>query len=163
MGRKRVLVCYGVDIDAIAGWLGSYKGEDSSSDISRGMVNYRFLSNDLSLIDLVRLLGWHCRGPTTSQALRKIQNHSLMVHPGTFPRTLSRRMRHGARCRPRDRSPRLLAREPHRYEHGTAERHTRQDIPPAHGFLRGQASAWDSGPMVGGQQRSYGTPTLVWH
>jgi hypothetical protein len=27
MGRKRVLVRYRVDIDAIAGWLGSYKGE----------------------------------------------------------------------------------------------------------------------------------------
>ena len=36
MGKKRVLVSYGVDIDAIAGWLGSYKGEDSTSDISRG-------------------------------------------------------------------------------------------------------------------------------
>lgn len=36
MGKKRVLVSYGVDVDAIAGWLGSYKGEDSSSDISRG-------------------------------------------------------------------------------------------------------------------------------
>jgi len=34
--KKRVLVSYGVDIDAIAGWLGSYKGEDSTSDISRG-------------------------------------------------------------------------------------------------------------------------------
>jgi len=33
---KRVLVGYGVDIDAVAGWLGSYGGEDSSSDISRG-------------------------------------------------------------------------------------------------------------------------------
>lgn len=36
MGKKRVLVSYGVDIDAVAGWLGSYAGEDSSSDISRG-------------------------------------------------------------------------------------------------------------------------------
>jgi peptidoglycan/xylan/chitin deacetylase (PgdA/CDA1 family) len=35
MGKKRVLVGYGVDIDAVAGWLGSYKGEDSTSDISR--------------------------------------------------------------------------------------------------------------------------------
>ena len=33
---KKVLVGYGVDIDAVAGWLGSYGGEDSSSDISRG-------------------------------------------------------------------------------------------------------------------------------
>lgn len=37
MGKKRVLVGYGVDIDAVAGWLGSYGGEDSTSDISRGM------------------------------------------------------------------------------------------------------------------------------
>jgi peptidoglycan/xylan/chitin deacetylase (PgdA/CDA1 family) len=37
MGKKRVLVGYGVDIDAVAGWLGSYKGEDSTSDISRGL------------------------------------------------------------------------------------------------------------------------------
>lgn len=38
MGKKRVLVSYGVDIDAVAGWLGSYKGEDSTSDISRGTL-----------------------------------------------------------------------------------------------------------------------------
>lgn len=37
MGKKRILVSYGVDIDAVAGWLGSYGGEDSSNDISRGM------------------------------------------------------------------------------------------------------------------------------
>lgn len=36
MPKKRVLASYGVDIDAIAGWLGSYKGDDSTSDISRG-------------------------------------------------------------------------------------------------------------------------------
>jgi hypothetical protein len=38
MGKKRVLVSYGVDIDAVSGWLGSYGGEDSASDISRGMA-----------------------------------------------------------------------------------------------------------------------------
>ncbi|RAL07745.1 polysaccharide deacetylase family protein [Aspergillus homomorphus CBS 101889] len=37
MGKKRVQVSYGVDIDAVAGWLGSYGGEDSSNDISRGL------------------------------------------------------------------------------------------------------------------------------
>lgn len=37
MGKKRVLVSYGVDVDAVAGWLGSYGGEDSSNDISRGL------------------------------------------------------------------------------------------------------------------------------
>ena len=31
---------YGVDIDAVAGWLGSYKGEDSTSDISRGTPRF---------------------------------------------------------------------------------------------------------------------------
>ncbi len=36
MGKKRVLISYGVDVDAICGWLGSYGGEDSTSDISRG-------------------------------------------------------------------------------------------------------------------------------
>ncbi len=36
MAKKKVLAGYGVDIDAVAGWLGSYGGEDSTSDISRG-------------------------------------------------------------------------------------------------------------------------------
>lgn len=34
---KEILVGYGVDIDAVAGWLGSYGGEDSPGDISRGV------------------------------------------------------------------------------------------------------------------------------
>ena len=34
---KEILVAYGVDIDAVGGWLGSYGGEDSPADISRGM------------------------------------------------------------------------------------------------------------------------------
>lgn len=42
MDKKRVLVSYGVDIDAVAGWLGSYKGEDSTSDISRGKFEIYF-------------------------------------------------------------------------------------------------------------------------
>lgn len=37
MGKKRVLISYGVDVDAVAGWLGSYGGQDSPNDISRGM------------------------------------------------------------------------------------------------------------------------------
>lgn len=35
--EKEILVGYGVDIDAVAGWLGSYGGEDSPSDIQRGL------------------------------------------------------------------------------------------------------------------------------
>lgn len=28
---------FGIDVDAVAGWLGSYGGEDSASDVSRGL------------------------------------------------------------------------------------------------------------------------------
>ena len=34
---KEIFVSFGVDVDAVAGWLGSYGGEDSPCDISRGM------------------------------------------------------------------------------------------------------------------------------
>jgi peptidoglycan-N-acetylglucosamine deacetylase len=34
---KEIFVAYGVDIDAVGGWLGSYGGQDSPDDISRGM------------------------------------------------------------------------------------------------------------------------------
>ena len=37
MNGKDILVAYGVDIDALGGWLGSYGGEDSPDDISRGV------------------------------------------------------------------------------------------------------------------------------
>lgn len=34
---KEILVSFGIDVDAVAGWLGSYGGEDSPDDISRGL------------------------------------------------------------------------------------------------------------------------------
>jgi peptidoglycan/xylan/chitin deacetylase (PgdA/CDA1 family) len=34
---KEIFCAFGVDVDAVAGWLGSYGGEDSPCDISRGM------------------------------------------------------------------------------------------------------------------------------
>jgi peptidoglycan/xylan/chitin deacetylase (PgdA/CDA1 family) len=34
---KEIFVAYGVDVDAVAGWLGSYGGENSPDDISRGL------------------------------------------------------------------------------------------------------------------------------
>jgi len=37
MPEKEILCAFGVDLDAVAGWLGSYGGEDSPDDISRGM------------------------------------------------------------------------------------------------------------------------------
>lgn len=37
MSKKEILVAYGIDVDAVAGWLGSYGGQDSPDDISRGL------------------------------------------------------------------------------------------------------------------------------
>jgi peptidoglycan/xylan/chitin deacetylase (PgdA/CDA1 family) len=37
LNKKKILCGYGVHVDAVAGWLGSYGGEDSPSDISRGL------------------------------------------------------------------------------------------------------------------------------
>ncbi len=37
MAEKRIICAFGVDLDAVGGWLGSYGGEDSPDDISRGM------------------------------------------------------------------------------------------------------------------------------
>ena len=47
---KEIFVSFGVDIDAVAGWLGSYGGEDSPSDIQRGMF-----SGEVGTPRLVRL------------------------------------------------------------------------------------------------------------
>jgi len=37
MAGKEILCAFGIDVDAVAGWLGSYGGEDSPDDISRGL------------------------------------------------------------------------------------------------------------------------------
>lgn len=37
MTKKEILVAYGVDVSAVASWLGSYGSDDSPDDISRGM------------------------------------------------------------------------------------------------------------------------------
>ncbi|WP_375465379.1 polysaccharide deacetylase [uncultured Methylobacterium sp.] len=34
---KDILIAYGIDVDAVAGWIGTYGGEDSPCDISRGV------------------------------------------------------------------------------------------------------------------------------
>ena len=39
MAKKEILCAYGIDVDAVAGWLGSYGGEDSPADVSRGMFS----------------------------------------------------------------------------------------------------------------------------
>ena len=37
MADKKILCAFGIDLDAVGGWLGSYGGEDSPDDISRGI------------------------------------------------------------------------------------------------------------------------------
>jgi len=36
---KEIMAVFGVDIDAVGGWLGSYGGEDSPSDIQRDVFS----------------------------------------------------------------------------------------------------------------------------
>jgi len=36
-GKKEIICAIGIDVDAVAGWLGSYGGENSPCDISRGL------------------------------------------------------------------------------------------------------------------------------
>ena len=38
MADKQILCAFGVGLDAVGGWLGSYGGEDSPDDTSRGPV-----------------------------------------------------------------------------------------------------------------------------
>ena len=49
-GKKEILCAFGVDVDAVAGWLGSYGGEDSPCDISRGIF-----AGEVGVPRLVRL------------------------------------------------------------------------------------------------------------
>ena len=39
MATKEIYCAFGVDVDAVAGWIGSYGGEDSPCDISRGLFS----------------------------------------------------------------------------------------------------------------------------
>ena len=37
MSKKKIICGFGTDIDSVAGWIGSYGGGDSPSDIQRGI------------------------------------------------------------------------------------------------------------------------------
>ncbi|KAF2763925.1 glycoside hydrolase/deacetylase [Teratosphaeria nubilosa] len=67
----RVQVCISVDIDAVAGWLGSYGGEDSTSDISCGLF-----AGTLGVCHLLKLFDKH--GIKTTFF---IPGHSLETFP----------------------------------------------------------------------------------
>ncbi len=49
---KEVFVAFGIDIDAVGGWLGSYGGQDSPDDISRGMF-----AGEVGVPRLAKLMG----------------------------------------------------------------------------------------------------------
>jgi peptidoglycan/xylan/chitin deacetylase (PgdA/CDA1 family) len=49
---KEILCGFGVDVDAVAGWLGSYGGEDSPDDISRGIF-----AGEVGSLRLLKLFG----------------------------------------------------------------------------------------------------------
>ena len=52
---KKIYCAFGVDVDAVGGWLGSYGGEDSPCDISRGMFSGEVGS--MRLLELFRRWG----------------------------------------------------------------------------------------------------------
>jgi peptidoglycan-N-acetylglucosamine deacetylase len=47
---KEIIMCMGIDVDAVAGWIGSYGGEDSPPDIQRGAF-----AGEVGIPRLVRL------------------------------------------------------------------------------------------------------------
>ncbi len=68
---KEILCAYGVDLDAVAGWLGSYGGENSPDDISRGMF-----AGEVGTPRLLRLFERH--GIRTSWF---VPGHSIETFP----------------------------------------------------------------------------------
>src|SRR3954447_25579824 len=54
MAMKDIKVAYGIDVDAVGGWLGSYGGEDSPDDISR-----RVFAGEVGVPRLVELFRRH--------------------------------------------------------------------------------------------------------
>ena len=59
---KEILCGFGIDVDAVAGWLGSYGGEDSPDDISRGLF--------AGEVGSPRSGDWASRPPGSSPAIR---------------------------------------------------------------------------------------------
>ena len=106
---KEIFVAYGVDVDAVAGWLGSFGGENSPDDISRG------------------LFAGEVGTPRLLELFRRYGSDDL-VHPRPLDRDLSARDRADHRGRSRDRDPRLHPREPARDEPRAGDRRARQCI-----------------------------------
>ncbi len=69
---KEILCGFGVDVDAVAGWLGSYGGEDSPDDISRG------------------LFAGEVGAPRLLKLFEPLRHQDDVVHPRPFDRDVSR-------------------------------------------------------------------------
>jgi peptidoglycan/xylan/chitin deacetylase (PgdA/CDA1 family) len=68
---KEIFCAYGVHVDAVAGWLGSYGGEDSPNDVSRGLF-----AGEVGIPRLLRLFGKY-----NIRASWFIPGHSLETFP----------------------------------------------------------------------------------
>lgn len=86
-GKKDIFVSIGVDVDAVAGWLGSYGGEDSPDDISRGLFAGEVgVPRLLALFERYELsTTWFVPGhsaETFAQQIREVAEagHELGVH-----------------------------------------------------------------------------------
>lgn len=84
---KEILVGFGIDVDAVAGWLGSYGGEDSPDDISRGLFAGEVGS--IRLLDLFDKLGikttWFIPGhsaETFPEQMKEVakRGHEIGIH-----------------------------------------------------------------------------------
>ena len=69
---KEILCGFGIDVDAVAGWLGSYGGEDSPDDISRG------------------LFAGEVGSPRLLKLFERLRHQDDLVHPRPLDRDLSR-------------------------------------------------------------------------
>jgi len=84
---KEILVGFGIDVDAVAGWLGSYGGEDSPDDISRGLFAGEVGS--MRLLDLFDKFGikttWFIPGhsaETFPEQMKEVakRGHEIGIH-----------------------------------------------------------------------------------
>ena len=73
MAKKEIMCTIGIDVDAVAGWFGSYGGEDSPCDITRGLFAGR-------------------SAPPPAQDAGPLRPAHHLVHPRPLDRDLPRQM-----------------------------------------------------------------------
>jgi peptidoglycan-N-acetylglucosamine deacetylase len=105
---KEILCAFGVHVDAVTGWLGSYGGEESLADISRG------------------LFAGEVGNLATARPVRPLGHQDQLIRARAFDGDVSRTDKTRGRCRPRIRRPWLQAREPGRADAGPGRNGPRQ-------------------------------------